>query len=303
MAQTREYGVVFDDVADEYDRHRPTYPDALVDEACRVAGIGPGDRVLEVGCGTGQLTRSLVARGLRVVAVEPGERLLAVAQRNLAPAAAAGTVAAAGTAAAACAVEFVHARFEDADLPAKGFRAVFSASAWHWIDPEVGWDRAARLLAQDGTLALITYSGILEEHTRADHEAMLGVLAEIAPEIAADWPEYHELEALLAGVQERRANVSEAWAWVGDRDVARDAAGRVFGDVRVAAVPSVVEQTGDEVNAALRTMSMWHRLSPSQREALERGNRAIHEGLGRPIRASIVAVLVTASRVIQTLDE
>ena len=71
----RRYGKVFDDVAAEYDRHRPAYPDELVDQACRVAGIGSGDHVLEVGCGSGQLTRGLAARGLHVTALEPGQNL------------------------------------------------------------------------------------------------------------------------------------------------------------------------------------------------------------------------------------
>ena len=67
------YGTVFDEVAAEYDKHRPAYPDELVDQACQAAGIGSGDHVLEVGCGSGQLTRSLAARGLHVTALEPGE--------------------------------------------------------------------------------------------------------------------------------------------------------------------------------------------------------------------------------------
>ncbi len=70
-AEARSYGTVFNEVAGEYDRHRPNYPDALVDRACEVAGIGPGVPVLEIGCGTGQLTRSLLDRGLRVTAVDP----------------------------------------------------------------------------------------------------------------------------------------------------------------------------------------------------------------------------------------
>ena len=45
-----------------------------------MGGLGPGAPVLEIGCGTGQLTRSLLARGLRVTAVEPGERLIARAR-------------------------------------------------------------------------------------------------------------------------------------------------------------------------------------------------------------------------------
>ncbi|MGB0091042.1 MAG: methyltransferase domain-containing protein [Solirubrobacteraceae bacterium] len=81
--EIRSYGRVFNEIADEYDRHRPAYPDALIDRACEVAGLAPGARVLEIGCGTGQLTRSLLARGLRVIAVEPGERLIARARDQL----------------------------------------------------------------------------------------------------------------------------------------------------------------------------------------------------------------------------
>lgn len=44
------YGRVFNAIADEYDRHRPAYPDALIDRACEVAGLAPGDRLLEIGC-------------------------------------------------------------------------------------------------------------------------------------------------------------------------------------------------------------------------------------------------------------
>jgi 2-polyprenyl-3-methyl-5-hydroxy-6-metoxy-1,4-benzoquinol methylase len=79
-AEAGRHGEIFNEVAEEYDRHRPAYPDALIDRACEVGGLGPGATVLEIGCGTGQLTRSLLARGLRVTAIEPGERLIAQAR-------------------------------------------------------------------------------------------------------------------------------------------------------------------------------------------------------------------------------
>jgi ubiquinone/menaquinone biosynthesis C-methylase UbiE len=277
----RGYGKVFDEIAAEYDRHRPAYPDELVDQACRVAGIGSGDHVLEIGCGTGQLTRSLVARGLHVTALEPGTSLIALARQNL-----------------DCAgeVEFVNAQFEDALLPREQFKAVFSASAFHWVDPKVSWQKAADVLVPGGTLALVQYFGLEEQRSKPDQEAALAAIAKVAPEIAADWPVYRDLDATLAGVEQRRGNVSQVWAWLGSYDMGRDYAGRLFGDVQVAVMPRLTEHTPDKLNAIIRTMSFYARLSPGQRQALELEYEAVYERLGRPIRASTVAALVTARR-------
>jgi ubiquinone/menaquinone biosynthesis C-methylase UbiE len=277
----RRYGKVFDEIAAEYDRHRPAYPDNLIDQACQVAGIGSGDHVLEVGCGSGQLTRALLARGLHVTAVEPGRNLIALARRNLD---------------GAGAVEFVNAQFEDAPLPREQFQAVFSASAFHWVNPEVSWQKAADVLVPGGTLALVQYLGLEEPRSEEDQEAVLAAMRTVAPDIAADWPAYRDLDATLAGVEQRRGNVSQAWAWLGSYDIGQDYAGGLFGDVQVAVVPKLLEHTPDEVNAVIRTMSFYARLSPDQRESLEREHEAVYERLGRPIRASVVAALVTARR-------
>ena len=61
-------------------------------------------------------------------------------------------------------------------------------------------------------------------------------------------------------------------------------------------MPKLVEHTPGELNALVRTMSFYARLSPGQRQALEDEYEALYEQLGRPIRASIVAALVTARR-------
>jgi ubiquinone/menaquinone biosynthesis C-methylase UbiE len=284
----RRYGKVFDAIAADYDRHRPAYPDELVDQACRVAGIGSGDQVLEVGCGSGQLTRSLLARGLHVTALEPGKNLIALARENLA---------------GAGAVEFVNAQFEDALLPREQFQAVFSASAFHWVDPEVSWQKAADVLVPGGTLALVQYCGLEEPRSKPDQEAVLAALRKVAPDIAANWPAYRDLDATLAGVEQRRGNVSDAWSWLGSYDIGQDYAGRLFGDVQVAVTPKLTEHTPDQLNAVIRTMSFYARLSPDQRQALEREYEAIYERLGRPIRASTAAALVTARRSTERDDQ
>ena len=280
-ADARSYGKVFNAVADEYDRHRPTYPDELIDRACEAAGIGPGASVLEIGCGTGQLTRSLLERGLRVTAVEPGERLIARTRAQLD-----------GTGD----LQFVNARLEDASLPDAHYLAVFSASALHWIDPDVSWRKAADALVSGGTLALVSYFGLEEPRCVDDQQALRAAIARIAPELAAGWPAYRDLDGTLAGVAHRRDNVSEVWAWLGSYEVARAYAARLFDDAQVSAVPRLVEQTAEELNALLGTMSFWARLSRRQRQALTAENYALHQRLGRPIRSSTVAALLTARR-------
>jgi SAM-dependent methyltransferase len=277
----RSYGKVFNEIAVEYDRNRPAYPDALVDQACEVAGIGDGDRVLEIGCGTGQLTRSLLARGLCVTALEPGDQLIRVAENNLKDA---GDV------------EFVHTRLEDVQLPRKSYKAVFSASAIHWVDPDLSWWKIADALAPNGTLALTQYFGLQEQRSVDDQEALLSALRRHAREIAVTWPTYRDLDCTIAGVQERRGNVADAWGWLGSFDIGRDYAADLFEDLQLAAVPTLIEYTAGELNAMLGTMSFWARLSPDQREGLVNENQVLHERLGRPIRASTVAVLIAARR-------
>src|SRR5260370_27662536 len=238
----RRYGKVFDEIAAEYDRHRAGYTERLKRQGGGVGGIGSGDQVLEVGCGSGQLTRGLIARGLHVTALEPGKSLIALARQNLE---------------GAGEVQFVNAQFEDALLPREQFAALFCASAFHWIDPKVSWQKAADVLVPGGTLALVQYCGLEEPRTKTDQDAALAAIRKIAPDIAANWPAYRDLDATLAGMEQRRGNVSQVWAWLGSYDIGQDYAARLFGDLQVAVMPKLIEHTPDEVNALVRTMSFY----------------------------------------------
>ncbi|HEX4435427.1 MAG TPA: class I SAM-dependent methyltransferase [Solirubrobacteraceae bacterium] len=281
QADVRSHGRVFDDIAEQYDRHRPAYPDVLLDMACETAGIGPDSEVLEIGCGTGQLTRSLLARGLRVTAVEPGRRLIARARERLS---------------GAGEVRFLNSRLEDAQLPLAGYSAVFSASAIHWVDPAVSWRKAADALVDGGTFALVSYFGLDDPRSAGDQKALREALRKVEAGPAAEWPTYRDLDSILAGVAARRGNISEVWAWLGGYELARDYAADLFDDVQVATVPMQLEHTAEELNALLGTMSFWARLSPPQRNALAAENQALHERIGRPMRSSTLACLVLARR-------
>ena len=284
-AEVRSYGRVFEGIAGEYDRHRPAYPDALVDRACQIARLAPGSRVLEIGCGTGQLTRSLLRRGLRVTAIEPGERLISLAR---------GRLDAAGD------VQFLNGRLEDAVVPSAHYRAAFSASAIHWVDPDVSWRKIADALVDGGTLALVSYFGLEDPRSGDDQRALRAALTRVAPALAADWPIYRDLDRILAGVTHRRDNASEAWAWLGSYEIGRAYAAELFEDAQLTAMPILVEHTADELNALLGTMSFWARLSPPGRNAVLAENQALFRRLGRPIRSSLVACMLTARRTPRT---
>lgn len=80
----RDLGRVFNEVPELYDRVRPTYPDELFADLVAITGTDRRSSVLEVGCGTGQATRSLAALGYSLTAIEPGAGMAALARQRLA---------------------------------------------------------------------------------------------------------------------------------------------------------------------------------------------------------------------------
>jgi ubiquinone/menaquinone biosynthesis C-methylase UbiE len=274
------HGEVFDAVAEAYDRERPGYPTELIDAACSIAELSAGSRVLEVGCGTGKLTEALVERGLVVDAIDPGANMIGFARRRVHD---------------SDAVEFHVGRFEEVSLPEGVFDAVFSATAFHWIDPTVGWAKAARRLRRGGTLALIMHISYLDKRTAADDEALREVFKPYWTD-PGGWHPLRNLAAIRAGVDERRDNVSAVWTWLGHHDLEVAEAAALFDDVRLTTHPVVREQTADELWAVFATTSLYQRLASSSRETLEAEARALVEGRGGKIRSCELAVLVTASR-------
>jgi SAM-dependent methyltransferase len=135
----RDLRAVFDEAAEAYQRTRPVCPPALFDDLVRLAGLVPGDRVAEIGCGTGQATVPLAERGLAVTAVELGAGLAAIARRRLA-----GFPSA----------EVLTTSFEDWPPGAASFDAVVAFNSLHWIDPQLRYSKPFSLLEPDAVLVM-----------------------------------------------------------------------------------------------------------------------------------------------------
>lgn len=124
---------VFGGVAGEYERGRPGYPEEAVGW---LLGSGPLE-VVDVGAGTGKLTRLLVAAGHRVWAVEPDAKMRGVL-RDAVPEA-----------------QTLDGTGEQIPLPDGGVEAVLAGSAFHWFDHERALAEAARVLRAPGVLGLL----------------------------------------------------------------------------------------------------------------------------------------------------
>ena len=154
--EPREQRLVFGEVADQYDRARPSYPDALFDTIIEHAALGPGATALEIGAGTGKATRGFIARGLRVHALEPSPEMARVLRDSGA--------------------EVEESTFEAWTAPPNAFRLLFAAQAWHWVHGADRYEKAAAALTPGGTFALFwnkarEWEGALGDDNNAAYDA------------------------------------------------------------------------------------------------------------------------------------
>lgn len=261
-------------MAEEYERVRSGYPAALVDKAVATGGLEPHDPVVEIGPGTGKLTRELVERGLVVDAIEPDAELAAVARRIVADAP----------------VRFHIGRFEDVELPSGAFKAAFAAASYHWIDPDAGWRKVADLLEPGGMFALFGHAGGTKG---AFDEELIDVWRQLG---SASYFEPIEDEQLWAGVAERTGNVSELWSWLSRHDLARSEAAELFADAQLTREPFEATSSVEDYLARIATTNGYLHLTPADRQRLEEGVTAVFEAHGGTYTTAYSAILVTARR-------
>jgi SAM-dependent methyltransferase len=236
-ADRRDLGRVFNEVPELYDRVRPAYPDDLFAKLVAITGMDERSSVLEVGCGTGQATRSLATLGCSVTAVEPGAGMAALVRQRLAR---------------FRNVEVETSTFEEWNDRGRRFDVLVAASAWHWVDPSVGWRRAHDVLHPRGWMALLG-NVVVRRPGEPEVYAETADLHERFSPGNRDWG-HPPLE------DEVRAT-GDGWGLVDDP-------GGLFGPTIVRWYPTLQWFDGDGFADLLRSTSPYRRLAPDVREPL-----------------------------------
>ncbi|MBI0296049.1 methyltransferase domain-containing protein [Streptomyces sp. PRKS01-29] len=224
-------------MAEVYDRVRPGYPDELFADLAAVTGLDERSSVLEVGCGTGQATRSLAALGCSLTAIEPGRDMAALARRRLA---------------VFPDVDVRTSAFEEWDDRGARFDVLVAASSWHWVDPSIGWRRAHDLLRPGGWMALL---------------GNVVVRRPGEPEVYAETADLHE--RFCPGnpgwghppLEDEVRGTDGGWGLV-------DGPGGLFGPTTVRWYPVVQWFDGEGFADHLRSTSLYRRLERDVREPL-----------------------------------
>jgi len=251
----------YDAEAASYNRGRPGYPDPLVEECVRQAGLENGGRILEIGCGSGQATRSFARRGFHMVCLEPGPNLAKIARQNLHP---------------YPRVVLREERFEDWPHEPESFDLVLAAASIHHVANEVRYMKSAKALKKGGSIA------ILGNHPGADEPEFRKELDRIYTRWWGD-----ELARMYAK-QTLENRIGATTRQIEDSGQ--------FGPVSIIQHPWTVEYDVPRYLALLDSDSGRLNHPPEAQEGLKRDIAEVIYRMGGTARRGFVAVLALARR-------
>lgn len=121
-----------------YEAGRPDYPERVYELLTTRCGLGPSATVMEIGPGTGRVTRRLTALGAQVLAIEPDRAMAAHLRASTDPSR----------------VQVLAVSFEDAPIGEDRFDLAVAAMSFHWVDQDVGLPKLGRVIRPGGWVAL-----------------------------------------------------------------------------------------------------------------------------------------------------
>ena len=247
-----------------YARGRPDYPEQVYDVLQGRCGLNSGSEVLEIGPGTGLVTRRLLAQGAKVVAVEPDAGMAKFLTRTL----------------AGPHLEVLGGTFEQAALRGAAFDLAVAATSFHWVDQASGLPKLGQSVRPGGWVAL--WWTIFDDPDRPDpfRDATARLLG----------------DADLGG-QRRRSSFQLDTA---QRSLDLEHLGG-FEDVRSQLIRSSVRFTSAQIRAFYGSLIEVRRRPPAERRSLLDGIHAIAErDFGGEVTRPFLTVLYTGRRLAGT---
>jgi len=151
----RENRKHFDNIVLEYDKVRWDYPFELFEDAIRYSGSGKGKKAIEIGAGTGKATTPFLDVGYNVTAVEMGENMTEFLLEKYK---------------GRDDFNVITSTFEDASFEEDSYDLVYAASAFHWVDAEIGCPKVYDLLKNGGAFVLFRNNATPPDDDGLDNE-------------------------------------------------------------------------------------------------------------------------------------
>jgi SAM-dependent methyltransferase len=183
----------FETVAEAYERARPDYPAEILAWLGERLGWRPGRTILDLGAGTGKLTRPIAATGARVIALEPGDQMRAQLAR------------------ATPRVEVLAAGAESIPLEDDSVDAATAGQSFHWFRFGETVGEVQRVVRQGGGLGLVWNERDPGDELQAEISVLLAPF--VPPDrprpVEGGWRDDLERSGVFGPIEERQVRFAD----------------------------------------------------------------------------------------------
>jgi SAM-dependent methyltransferase len=253
----------YSEIAGFYNKTRPRYPQQLINRVVELAELPSNANILEIGCGPGIATVAFAELGFAMLCLEPSQPACQLARQN-------------------CAtypyVEIKNQTLEEWELEADKFNAVLAATSFHWVSPEIRYQKTAAALKDKGSLILLWNAGVLPE------DEVYQVLDEVYQNQAPSLAEYHAKE---------RANQAESFKDIGQNVIDSG----LYDNLIYEQLVSQISYSVEDYLALLQTYSKYIALDDEKRTSLLANLReALEKNCGNNIKTSYISAFHLAKK-------
>jgi SAM-dependent methyltransferase len=254
----------YSEIADAYNKTRPRYPQQLINRVVKLAELPSNAKILEIGCGPGIATVPFAEFGFAMLGLEPSQQACQLARQNCAT---------------YPSVEIRNQTLEEWELEADKFNAVLAATSFHWVSPEIRYQKTAAALKDKCALILLWNEVVLPQ------DEVYLVLHEVYQNQAPSLAEYHA---------KQRANQAESIKELGQNIIDSG----LYEDLIYEQLVSQITYSIEDYLALLQTYSEYIALDEQKRTSLLASLReALEKNCGNSLKASYLSAFHIAKKI------